>query len=85
MSTEFVSQYWALLAAGVIGTAVALFVLYRLCADAEALREIAADRVLVARNLVVQVIAEDYPPRRQDALRSRYLPGLQRDYKPFSF
>jgi len=143
MSAEILRQYWALLAASIIGTGVALFVLYRLwaesargrlhtrarelrrrernarkagraefrasrkleqlrarsasvrprrieeaagrLADAEALREIADDRVLVARNLLMQVIVEDYPPRRHDALRGRYLPGLQRDDKPFSF
>ena len=143
MTVEILRQFWALLAASVIGTAVALFVVYRLwtesargrlhlrarelrrrersarradraagraartlerlraraasvrprrieeaagrLADAEALREIAADRVLIARNLLRQVIVEDYPPRRHEALRNRYLPGLQRDDKPFSF
>jgi len=53
--------------------------------DGRALRKIAEDRVLVAANHVRRVIFEEYPPERQAALRSRYLPDDRPDGKPFSF
>ena len=54
-------------------------------ADAEALRKIDDDRVLVAQNHLRKVIVEEYPPVRHEALRARYLPDLRDDDKPFSF
>lgn len=53
--------------------------------DARALAKIANDKVLVAQNHVRRVIHEEYPPRRQEKLRKKYLPDEQRDTKPFSF
>lgn len=44
-------------------------------ADAEALHQIRHDQVLVAQNQVRGVIVEEFPPRRQDELRDRWLPG----------
>ena len=52
--------------------------------DAEAMQKIADDQVLVARNLVRQIIVEEYPPRRQAALRRRLLPEAAGANKPFT-
>ena len=41
-------------------------------------------QVLVARNLVRQIIVEEYPPKRQEALRRRLLPETSRGDKPFT-
>ena len=53
--------------------------------DARALAKIANDKVLVAENHVRRVIHEEYPPRRQEALRHKHLPSQERDKRPFSF
>jgi len=53
--------------------------------DARALAKIANDKVLVAENHVRRVIHEEYPPRRQEALRRQHLPSQERDKRPFSF
>ncbi len=42
--------------------------------DAEALKKIADDQVLVARNKVRTIIVEEYPPKRHEVLRRRLLP-----------
>jgi uncharacterized protein HemX len=41
--------------------------------DARALLKIADDQVLVARNHVRKAIVEDYPPKRHEAMRDKYL------------
>ena len=53
--------------------------------DAKALHKIATDRVLVAQNHVRKVIVEEFPPKRHDKLRSRYLPQLRGEKTPFKF
>lgn len=53
-------------------------------ADAEALLKIADDQVLVARNLVRQIIVEEYPPKRHEAMRRRLIPEIAREEKPFT-
>jgi len=53
--------------------------------DAEALAGIAGDQVLIAENHVRKIIVEEYPPKRHEALRARYLPGDRNGGKPFSF
>jgi DNA-binding phage protein len=53
--------------------------------DARALAKIANDKVLVAQNHVRRIIHEEYPPKKQDKLRQKYLPAEERDTKPFSF
>ena len=53
--------------------------------DAEALLKIAGDQVLIAENHVRKIIVEEFPPKRHDRMRSRYLPGEGEDGKPFSF
>jgi len=53
--------------------------------DARALLGIADDRVLVAANLLRQVIVEEFPPARHEALRERYLPDDATIDKPFTF
>jgi predicted metal-dependent phosphoesterase TrpH len=53
--------------------------------DAEALLKIAGDQVLVAENHVRKIIVEEFPPKRHDRMRSRYLPRERTDGKPFSF
>ena len=141
MTVDYLSQYWALLLAAVIGTGVLPFVLFRVyqdsvpgrlraCVsqmrlreraaqkahtavdkadgsfdrlqadaksvsprrlqeaidardDARALRKIADDQVLVARNHVRKIILEDYPPKRHAAMRSRYLQRDETENKPF--
>lgn len=142
MTLEFVSKNWALVAASVLGTAVLLFVIFRVfqdsargrlqatvralrdrerqasvahkaaekasvalerlrrdvgsvkprrlqeaseaLEDARALARIAADQVLVARNHVRKIILEEYPPRRHDRMRQRYLRQDPADDKPFT-
>ena len=131
MRTEILIRNWALVAASVLGTAIALFVLYRLyqasrqgrlraavrrlrrqklaaakaakrldkaatrlaqlrsradstrprnlseadeaVQDASALKNIADDLVLIAIKEVREVIVEEFPPNRQDGLRTKYL------------
>lgn len=41
--------------------------------DARSLLKIADDQVLVARNHVRKIIVEDYPPKRHQAMRDKYL------------
>ena len=41
--------------------------------DAKSLKEIADDQVLRAKKLVREVILEEFPPKRQDGLRSKYM------------
>lgn len=53
-------------------------------ADALALQKIAADQVLVARNHLRKLILEEYPPKRQAALRAKFLGPDQPDAKPFT-
>lgn len=54
-------------------------------ADARALLKIAADQVLIGENHVRKVIVEEFPPKRQEALRNRYLRSEDGEKKPFSF
>ncbi len=53
--------------------------------DAEALLKIREDKALVEANLLRQVIFEQFPPRRHEALRAQYLPDDVADGRPFSF
>jgi len=53
--------------------------------DAEALAKIAGDQVLIAENHVRKIIVEDFPPKRHEALRARYLNRKDEDGRPFSF
>ena len=53
--------------------------------DARALKKIADDQVLIAENHVRKIIVEEYPPRRQQALRDRYLRPSEDRSKPFTF
>jgi 1,6-anhydro-N-acetylmuramate kinase len=53
--------------------------------DARALEKIANDQVLIAGNHVRRVIHEEFPPSQQQKLRDRYLPGEEKDKRPFSF
>ena len=41
--------------------------------DAKSLRQIASDQVLRAQKLLRDVILEEFPPNRQDGLRSKYI------------
>lgn len=41
--------------------------------DSQSLQQIAADQVLRAKKRVRDVILEDFPPKRQDGLRNKYL------------
>jgi hypothetical protein len=41
--------------------------------DARSLQKIAGDQVLRAKKLVREVILEEFPPKRHDGLRSKYL------------
>lgn len=43
--------------------------------DGEAMLKIRGDQVLVAQTRVRTIIYEEFPPRRHDALRHRYLEG----------
>ena len=53
--------------------------------DARALLKIADDQVLIAENHVRKIILEEFPPKRQAALRVRYLPEREDRDKPFTF
>ena len=53
--------------------------------DAEALLKIAADQVLIARNHVRRIIVEEFPPKRHDAMRYKYLGKEDDAGRPFSF
>lgn len=53
--------------------------------DADALLKIAGDQVLIAKNHVRKIIVEEFPPKRHERMRSKYLPGEGVDGKPFSF
>ena len=53
--------------------------------DAEALLKIADDQVLIAGNHVRKLIVEEFPPKRHERMRNKYLPGEHKDDKPFSF
>ena len=53
--------------------------------DAEALLKIADDQVLIAGNHVRKIIVEEFPPKRHDRMRSKYLPGEQKDDRPIRF
>jgi hypothetical protein len=53
--------------------------------DAEALLKIAADQVLIAENHVRKIIVEEFPPKRHERMRNRYLSGERADGRPFSF
>jgi len=51
--------------------------------DARALQKIADDQVLVARNHVRKLILEEYPPKRHEVMRERYLGHENPDTTPF--
>jgi hypothetical protein len=53
--------------------------------DAKALQKIAEDRVLVAENHVRKMIVEEFSPKRQEALRKKYLRRPEPKGKPFTF
>lgn len=53
--------------------------------DARALAKIANDKVLIAQNHVRRIIHDEYPPRKQEKLRQKFLPDDAPDKKPFSF
>ena len=53
--------------------------------DARSLLKIAEDQVLIAENHVRKVIVEEFPPKRHDALRSKYLTRPADVGKPFTF
>jgi len=142
MTLEILIKHWALVAASVLGTAVLLFVVFRVyqdsargrlqttvrqlrsreqkaraarkavdkayasvdrlrakadsvkprrvqeasetLEDARALQKIADDQVLVAQNHVRKIILEEYPPKRHEAMRARYLLHDEADQKPFT-
>ena len=53
--------------------------------DAEALRKIAADQVLIAENHVRRIIVEEFPPKHHEQMRKRCLPGESDNGRPFTF
>ena len=53
--------------------------------DAQALLKIASDQVLIARNQVRRIIVEEFPPRRHEAMRNKYLGDEEDPGLPFSF
>ncbi len=53
--------------------------------DAEALLKIASDQVLIAENHVRKIIVEEFPPKRHERMRRKYLPGDTDSGKPFTF
>lgn len=53
--------------------------------DAEALLKIATDQVLIARNHVRRIIVEEFPPRRHEAMREKFLGNDEDPGLPFSF
>lgn len=52
--------------------------------DARALHKIADDQVLIAQNHVLKIILEEFPPKRHDAMRNKYLPHTVQEQKPFT-
>jgi hypothetical protein len=52
--------------------------------DARALAKIAHDQLLVAENLLRNVIIEEFPPRRHESMRRRYLRSDEERGRPFS-
>ena len=140
---DFLQQNWALLVASVLGTAVVLFVIFRVLddsargvlmrlvgehddkkaaaikaqravsrtekklqkmhgraksvrprhlqemsdalEDARQLLKIRQDQVLISANFVRKHILEEFPPSRQDGLRTKYLPDDTPEDKPFTF
>ncbi|MFZ9052212.1 MAG: hypothetical protein ACO22K_04305 [Woeseiaceae bacterium] len=53
--------------------------------DAAALQKIAEDQVLIAENHVRKVILAEFPPKRHEALRKKYLQRPRHDKGPFTF
>ena len=53
--------------------------------DARSLLKIASDQVLIAENHVRKVIVEEFPPKRQETLRIKYLRSEEGQEKPFTF
>ena len=53
--------------------------------DQEALLKIAMDKVLIAENHVRRIIVEEFPPKRHEAMRDRYLGTEEDSGRPFSF
>ena len=53
--------------------------------DAEALLKIAADQVLIAQNHVRRIIFEEFPPKRHETMRNKYLGKVDDKGRPFSF
>ena len=53
--------------------------------DAEALLKIAADQILIAENHVRRIIVEEFPPKRHETMRSKYLREVDDAGRPFSF
>jgi hypothetical protein len=53
--------------------------------DAEALLKIASDQVLIAENHVRKIIVEEFPPKRHERMRRKYLPEEPENGKPFTF
>ncbi len=53
--------------------------------DANSLHQIAGDQVLIAANHVRKFILEEFPPKRHDRLRAKYLSDSAPDGKPFTF
>ena len=56
-----------------------------LVSDARSLVKIAGDKQMIAENRLRQLIHEEFPPDRHDALRGRYLPDDGNDGRPFTF
>jgi len=53
--------------------------------DAEALLKIATDQVLIAQNHVRRIIVEEYPPKKHEKMRNKYLGQVDEKGLPFSF
>jgi hypothetical protein len=53
--------------------------------DAEALLKIANDQVLIAANHVRRIIVEEFPPKRHEKMRGKYLHEADDSGRPFSF
>lgn len=53
--------------------------------DARSLAKIADDKVLIAENHVRRVIVGEFPPKKHERMRQRYLSGQQEDKDPFHF
>jgi len=52
--------------------------------DALALKKIADDKVLIARNHVRKTIIEEFPPKEHESMRRRLLPEAGSDGRPFT-